>query len=454
MRFRNLIMLAAATLLAVLPAAADEEVVGVINFEGPPAGTIVYETVADYGGGTIGPIDVFGDNPALSGLNAAVIFDSDMPTGGDDDLGTPNETCPGGGPGMGSGGEVGMPYENCVPLHNVLIIAENLDDADSDGLVDDPDDSDVPGQVYMFDFRNIVDPFVPDDVTVFEVTILDVEEIETPGDVTLYAADDTVLGAFSVPAVGDNGVTTIETGPTDVGTSGVAYLVVDLQGSGGIDNIVMAIRTEPTCGDETVDPGETCDPPGSTPDTEYPDNLCRDDCTYCGDGELNGDEECDFNDPAAPETCTTACVIEQMGGQGCTPGYWKQRHHFGSWTLYSPGDDYGDVFGVDPTFDAETLLEVLRQGGGGEIALGRHAVAALLNSTNPDVDYAYSTAQVISIVQDAYATGEFNAAKNMLAYENETWCPLGRAELSTPDRSADLAGEGTRSRRGGMLPQR
>lgn len=115
--------------------------------------------------------------------------------------------------------------------------------------------------------------------------------------------------------------------------------------------------------------------------------------------------------------------IPPQGGQGCTPGYWKQSQHFDSWVTYDPSDDYETVFGVDASFD-KTLLGALQQGGGGEKALGRHAVAALLNTSNPDVSYAFSTAGVINIVQNAYATGNFNGAKNMLEFENEQGCPL------------------------------
>ena len=64
------------------------------------------------------------------------------------------------------------------------------------------------------------------------------------------------------------------------------------------------------------------------------------------------------------------------------------------------------------------------QGGGGEKALGRHAVAALLNAASPDVDYAYTEAEVIAAVQNAYATGDFNRVKNDLEYQNELGCPL------------------------------
>lgn len=111
------------------------------------------------------------------------------------------------------------------------------------------------------------------------------------------------------------------------------------------------------------------------------------------------------------------------GGEGCTPGYWKQPHHLDSWVGYDPDQSYEAVFGVDAEFD-KSLLGALQQGGGGEKALGRHAVAALLNSASADVDYEFTSAQVIALVQDAYATGDFNGIKDQLEAENEEGCPL------------------------------
>ena len=121
-------------------------------------------------------------------------------------------------------------------------------------------------------------------------------------------------------------------------------------------------------------------------------------------------------------------VEETPGGEGLTPGFWKQPHHFDAWVGYAPTDSYNTVFGVnDP--DSPTLLGALERGGGGYNALGRHAVAALLNASNPDVDYAFATAQIIAMVQQAYATNNFEPTKDQLAKENEKGAELGDGPL-------------------------
>lgn len=114
------------------------------------------------------------------------------------------------------------------------------------------------------------------------------------------------------------------------------------------------------------------------------------------------------------------------GGQGCTPGYWKQPHHLFAWvpTGYTPMDLYGDVFGVDDSLDLE-LLQALWRGGGHERALYRHATAALLNASSPDVDYYYTSGEVMEMVEEAYASGNFNYFKNLFNDANQSGCPLG-----------------------------
>lgn len=196
--------------------------------------------------------------------------------------------------------------------------------------------------------------------------------------------------------------------------------------------------TRPTCGDDVIDwdLGETCDPPGSPAG----DDVCRDDCTYCGDGILDDQhgEECDDGNNEAGDGCDPTCMTEEDGGEGCTPGYWKGPHHFVDWSGYGTGDSYSTVFGVSPSFGDITLLAALRQGGGGEMALGRHAVAALLNAADSDVAYAYTETEVIAIVQDAYASGDFTGAKDALEAENDpTPCPLGKGRGRPDEASSD-----------------
>jgi hypothetical protein len=118
--------------------------------------------------------------------------------------------------------------------------------------------------------------------------------------------------------------------------------------------------------------------------------------------------------------------FEDKGDEGCSQGYWK--NHRNSWepTGYETTNRYNVVFGVPgvpgvPYY--KTLLGALQSGGGGEYALGRQAVAALLNAAHPRVDYYYTEDEVIDIVQNAYDTGDFEGAKNRLE-KHISPCPL------------------------------
>jgi hypothetical protein len=118
--------------------------------------------------------------------------------------------------------------------------------------------------------------------------------------------------------------------------------------------------------------------------------------------------------------------VPPLDFQGCTPGYWRQEHHFDSWvpTGYAPADDFNSVFGVTATFNPHTLLDAVWLGGGGENALARHAVAALLNAAHPDINYYYSVSQILAGVQAAYASGDFEPFKSALDFANNAGCPL------------------------------
>jgi uncharacterized repeat protein (TIGR01451 family) len=120
-------------------------------------------------------------------------------------------------------------------------------------------------------------------------------------------------------------------------------------------------------------------------------------------------------------------VEQPPAGEGCTPGYWKQKQHFDSWNTYSPNQQFSSVF--DNAFPGKTLQQVLAQGGGGLNALGRHTVAALLNA-DAGLNYPYTTAEVISQFNAAYpgSNASYELLKNQFASANEVdetgGCPL------------------------------
>jgi hypothetical protein len=134
------------------------------------------------------------------------------------------------------------------------------------------------------------------------------------------------------------------------------------------------------------------------------------------------------------DSASDSVIIETPGGEGCTPGFWRQEQHFDSWVGFSPTDLFDVVFGVDITLGSgtkndpfltdPTLLQAVTANGGGINALARHAVAALLNASSPDVDSDFTTAEVIALVQAAVASGDFETATNLLVASNEAGCPL------------------------------
>lgn len=123
------------------------------------------------------------------------------------------------------------------------------------------------------------------------------------------------------------------------------------------------------------------------------------------------------------------------GDQGCTPGYWRQAHHYDDWSGAAPGDNWSTLFD-DPgshqapgrfgaQFNGTTTLGVAVQlGGGGVFALARHAVAAALNAMSPDVEYGMTLTEVVDLVNDALASGDYESAKDVLVELNEAGCPL------------------------------
>jgi len=147
--------------------------------------------------------------------------------------------------------------------------------------------------------------------------------------------------------------------------------------------------------------------------------------------------------------CQKTVPVEVCGGEGCTPGFWKNnadKHQASAWEGHSPGQHFSSVFGVviqvrsggmkSNTITDPTLLEALNANGGGINALARHAVAALLNISSGCVDYAIgSEADLIGMVQDAIAQGNgaIQVLHTLLAGYNEAGCPVNQhGECSEP----------------------
>jgi hypothetical protein len=145
---------------------------------------------------------------SASGANPAMIFDTDNPTGGDDDLATDN-------------------------LGNVLILSE-------DGDSNDPDDN-QGGGTFIFDFEG--------DVRVDSLTFLDNDE--GPATLRFYDADGNLTGTQTVDPTAAEGQKV-----ASINVDGVSKMTVTLVGSAAIDNLVYTTEggdCDPgTAGNDTI----------------------------------------------------------------------------------------------------------------------------------------------------------------------------------------------------------
>lgn len=269
-----------------------------VDFEGLETGLVLHSVTTDQGRG---PILVHGYNPDFPNQNAAVVFDSAHPTGGDWDLGTPNEDF--GGPGKGSGGHQGAAWQNDEALGKILIVDEKLV-TDGNGLVVDPDDAANTGGILSFDFGAL------GGATVESVTYMDVESFQV-ATAEAFDAGGASLGLFGLPPVGNNGVRTLQ-----LGVSGVWRLEVALGGSaafGGID------LESPDCdGDGVSDADEIAGGADDWDGDGVPDDCQPGTESFCfGDGSQNGGGDCPCGNDAIPGS-GSGCVNSTGAGSVLT----------------------------------------------------------------------------------------------------------------------------------------
>jgi hypothetical protein len=125
-------------------------------------------------------------------------------------------------------------------------------------------------------------------------------------------------------------------------------------------------------------------------------------------------------------------VCRPPGDEGCTPGFWK--NHPEAWVGFTPGQTLESVFDVPNALGLDTVgLQAALDFGGGSGTVGasrillRAAVAAVLNSASPGVDYPLTTAAVIAQVNAALASADRDtilALATELDTSNNLGCPL------------------------------
>lgn len=156
-----------------------------LDFNAFAAGTVIDDEYLASDGVTVS---------ATGPVSQAMIFDSNNPTGGDEDLASDT-------------------------LDGLLIISE-----DGDG--DDPDDNASGGSIF-FDFEDIV--------RIKSLTFKDIEETSGEGTRMIFYDDDgNVIDNQFVDPTGDNGERTV-----GIFVEGVSRMEVRFEGSGAIDNLVF-----------------------------------------------------------------------------------------------------------------------------------------------------------------------------------------------------------------------
>jgi hypothetical protein len=140
-------------------------------------------------------------------------------------------------------------------------------------------------------------------------------------------------------------------------------------------------------------------------------------------GETTTDSTPSTTETSPPTTTETTppTTTQPPGGEGCTPGFWKNlKKHEVFWTdPFDPGDLVSSVFSATLGTDAgnQTLIQALENGGGGIDALLRHAVAGVLNAASPDIDYPFTVTEIVNAVNAAIAGNDpavIEALKNDL----------------------------------------
>jgi hypothetical protein len=134
-----------------------------------------------------------------------------------------------------------------------------------------------------------------------------------------------------------------------------------------------------------------------------------------GVGFASGETTTDSTSTSTDTTPTTTTTPPPPpGGEGCTPGFWKNlKQHGEFWTL-DPDAPVSSIFSAATgASGSQSLLEALENGGGGIDALLRQAVAAVLSARAPAVDYPFTEAEIVALVNAAIAGGDADVIEDL-----------------------------------------
>jgi len=111
----------------------------------------------------------------------------------------------------------------------------------------------------------------------------------------------------------------------------------------GLQGYALVVSGDATvCGNGVLDMSETCDPPGQ-PAGQL--DECRNECSFCGDALVNGDEDCDDGNDVDGDGCDAGCVL------GCLDADVDGVCNFGDNCPLTPNPDQGA-----PALFGETVI--------------------------------------------------------------------------------------------------
>lgn len=127
---------------------------------------------------------------------------------------------------------------------------------------------------------------------------------------------------------------------------------------------------------------------------------------------------CSSDSPADP-AATDPGITFTASGEGCAVSFWRNEENLEHWPEdRPPGHSAGEYF------PGLTYLDVLRLEGEGLNALGREAVAGMVNAAHPGIAYGVTPSQVRGAFMQAAGSGEYESLKNVLEALNRRSCPL------------------------------